>query len=361
MQRFSSFAVGVALGVQGLVVLHVQSSYAQETAAVAQSLFEQGRDLFRAGHADQACPKLQESHRLEPATGTLLALAMCHEAQGKLASAWAEYSEVAIRAARQGQASRESHARAKVAELKPRLSSLEVGIPAVVATYPGLEVLRNGVALGEAAWNTPVPVDGGTYELEVRAPQRETWRQRASVGTERDTVVVAVPELAAKTPPTIAATAAVAVSTAPESGNVGSQRAASTELPRESPTESTAELSVAESGNPALARTGLILGGAGVAAWLVGGGFFYAAYEQKTKYQAPCEGETCAETADEHYEKARYYGNWATGLGIGGGALVVSGALLYWLHADTDPSADAARLHVDVGPGRAVIGVTGAF
>src|ERR1051325_10993105 len=94
------------------VALTSRPSLAQSADAVtAEALFQQGRDLLRSGQAALACPKLAESYRLDPATGTLMALAMCHEAENKLASAWAEFSDTASRAKIDGRADREEAAR----------------------------------------------------------------------------------------------------------------------------------------------------------------------------------------------------------------------------------------------------------
>src|SRR5262245_62252923 len=94
--------------------------------ATAEALFREGTALLDEKRYAEACPKLAESHRLDPATGTLLALAFCHEGEGRLASAWAEFAEVAGRARAEGRTDREHVAREHAANLKPRLARLSV-------------------------------------------------------------------------------------------------------------------------------------------------------------------------------------------------------------------------------------------
>jgi hypothetical protein len=62
-------------------------------AAMAESLFREGKRLSAEHKYSEACPKFEESFKIDHGLGTLLNLASCHESGGQPASAWAEFSE----------------------------------------------------------------------------------------------------------------------------------------------------------------------------------------------------------------------------------------------------------------------------
>lgn len=169
---------------------------AGDPVAMAEALFQEGKQLLERGEAHAACPKLAESLRLDRATGTLLALAMCHEVEGRLASAWAEYLEVIARAKTDGRPDREEAARQWAHKLEARLSTLSVAVPAAVAEIPGLRVQRDGVPLEAPAWSTAVPVDPGPHVVVATAPGRETWTTTVVVAGAAEHQTVTVPLLA---------------------------------------------------------------------------------------------------------------------------------------------------------------------
>src|SRR5579884_4181154 len=74
---------------------------AQRDPIAAEALFERGKALVEQGRTAEACAAFAESQRLDPAGGTLLRLALCREAEGKLASAWLGYLEV-VRVSQEG-------------------------------------------------------------------------------------------------------------------------------------------------------------------------------------------------------------------------------------------------------------------
>jgi hypothetical protein len=171
----------------------VRPAFAQGSdPATARALFAEGRKLMAEKKYEDACPKFEESLRLDHGMGTQFNLAFCWEQQGRTASAWATFLDVAAAARAAGQSEREAAARDRASALEPKLSRLTIKVPAPVE---GLEITRDDVAVGRAAWGSAVPVDPGTHTLEASAPGKKPWQQQVSVaGGSR--VSVDVPQLA---------------------------------------------------------------------------------------------------------------------------------------------------------------------
>jgi hypothetical protein len=180
----------------GLFAARVAAQTAESDirSSAAQALFEEGRALLQAERWDEACPKLAESQRIEPAAGTLLNLAFCYERAGKPATAWLRYNDALVLAVRNGQRERQEIARARIDALEPKLSTLVL----VATEHPeGLWIALDGVRLGAEALDTAVPVDPGTHELKVGAPGKRTATVAVSVEGEATRVEVSLPALEA--------------------------------------------------------------------------------------------------------------------------------------------------------------------
>ena len=208
-----------ARGITGLVLVMVAlhpatTAWAQGSSAesaLAEALYRQGRQLMGDGKYGEACPKFAESYRLDPATGTLLNLATCHEGQQKLATAWLEYTEAASLARRDQREDRVRFAQERLAALEPKLARLTVDVP-VAADIPALEVRVDGALVRAAARGVPTPVDPGLHQVEARAPGRKPWSQRVGVSLGTANIVVTVPVLETEPAATIApSNAALAV------------------------------------------------------------------------------------------------------------------------------------------------------
>lgn len=163
--------------------------------AAAQVLFEQGRDLVKKGQFKEACPKFQESLKLDRGIGTMLWLADCQENAGQTASAWASFKEAAAAAALSGD-NREKVARDRASALAPKLSRLTINVPSPTAV--DLEVKRDGVVVGAAEWTVAVPVDPGPHTVEARAAGKVPWSKTVAVAGSAQTVVVDIPPLVAE-------------------------------------------------------------------------------------------------------------------------------------------------------------------
>lgn len=165
-----------------------------DNAAIADALFVAARGLMDAERYPEACAKFAESYRLDAASGTLLNLAVCHEHEGKLASAWGEFREALHEAEAAQRADRAQLARQHADALGPELPFLALQVPSAVRV-PGLEIVRNGVPMLEAAWTEELPVDPGPVRIEVRAPGYQTQTRELSIAP-RQHLTVEVPALA---------------------------------------------------------------------------------------------------------------------------------------------------------------------
>jgi hypothetical protein len=167
---------------------------AQSVTTQAQSLFDQGRDLAKAGNFPEACAAFESSQQLDPAVTTLLNLADCRAKNEQLASAWGDFVE-ANRMARAAGNDKLARVAAKHAEkLRPRLSQLTVAV-ATNRKLPGLQLLRGTEPLNPVTWNHALPIDAGTYTFTAKAPGRKSWTKTVTVKAEADVQTVEIPLL----------------------------------------------------------------------------------------------------------------------------------------------------------------------
>jgi hypothetical protein len=246
--------------------------------ALAETLFQEAKGLMTSGDYASACPKLAESYRLDPGTGTLTALAMCHEQLGKNATAWAEFIELVSEAQRTGRADREKFARQHAATLEPGLSRLTITVAPETAALANLEVRRDKVVVGSAAWGVASPVDPGDHVIEATAPGKQPWSSHVNVGVSGDSEAVAVPKLED-------ATETSSEATPPMIGSTAEPKEAVEEPPPP-----------VRSGNGQRAA-GIVVGVAGLVSLGVGSGFGLEAVSKSNDAKQQCPMSMCPATA----------------------------------------------------------------
>lgn len=174
--------------------------------ARAEGLFQSGRELMREGRFAEACPKLEESQRLDPAPGTRLNLADCWESAGRTASAQREFLQVAQSAATMGEKERAAIANNRAKQLETKLTKLTVLVPAA-ARLPGLQLFRNATLVPEAEWGEARAVDPGAFVIEARAPGRRTFKSAFTLQNDAATHTLTIPTLVAEGGTTAGSTA----------------------------------------------------------------------------------------------------------------------------------------------------------
>jgi len=267
---------------------------------LAEALFRQGRELMGAGNYAEACPKFAESHRLDPGGGTLLNLAVCHEGEGKLATAWGEFQEALALAQADGRKDRTSLAEQRIAVIEPQLARLTVTPPADAPE--NLVVSVNGTPLGAAAWGAPMPVDAGPVRIEVSAPGRQEFVKSLDI-RDGQSLVVEVPEL----------------SEAP-GGAAGS-----------GPSDSGVT-----SGSEPNHAAAYVVGGLGLAAIGVGSYFGVKALHDRNEANDLGCDDTCPNEPAHQAEESAVFNGWLATAGIGAGLAAVGVAVYLYVDAEAE-------------------------
>ncbi|MCS6901323.1 MAG: hypothetical protein RMJ98_16825 [Myxococcales bacterium] len=257
--------------------------------AEAEALFQEAKKLMSQKRFAEACQKFEASQRLDPAGGTLLNLALCHEAEGKLATAWVEFGDALAQAKQDKKNDRVKIAREHLEKLEPRLPRLVIRLTG--AAPPGLVVERDGVQMSSASFGTPIPVDPGERRVRATAPGFQPLEERISLG-EGETKTLTLPSLSPKSRPEVPVASS----------------SSSTPLPPPPPSH-----------RKTLAYA---VGGVGAASLVVGAFFGFRTLSKKNESDRECPSATTCSArgiqANEQAYMAATVANIGVGLGVVG-------------------------------------------
>lgn len=146
-----------------------------ETGSEAARLFEAGLAARDAGRDAEACELFAQARAKDPrAIGAVIGLGLCNEKLGKIATAYALYTEALEFATSANFARQREAMQAKVAELAPQVPILEVALAAPLPSGK-LVVDDRVVQPGE------VPVDPGPHVVVYTAPGRIPFERELSI------------------------------------------------------------------------------------------------------------------------------------------------------------------------------------
>jgi hypothetical protein len=172
-----------------LVLLSSPALGQKRNRTAADALFREGREASDKGDYARACPKFAESLALDPASGTLLNLAVCEEHLGKLVTSRQHIAQLIPQLPANDD--RLSFAKDFLSKLDARIARLSLilgpGAPAGTEVKDGHE----GPAL---PFGTEIPLDPGEHTLSINTPGRPPTELRVKLGEgQRDTRTIAPP------------------------------------------------------------------------------------------------------------------------------------------------------------------------
>jgi hypothetical protein len=287
-------------------VLGTSTAHGQPEVAAAAELFQRGLADMMAGRYDVGCPALADSYRLDPRPGTLFTLAECQNKAGKVASAVKGYQDflklvaALSPALQEKQKARQVVANEQLAALEPRVPQLTLVLPPDAPA--GTVVKRDGLVVEAASLDVAVRLDPGEHVISAQPPGKAAYETRLQLApSEQKRVVVELGPPSAPPP----------VPTTPE------------------PSEPADDGSV-------LRMAGLVTGGVGAAALLVGAITGGLAMSENGTAEENCTGTVCNQEGLDAIDRTRPLGNASTACFVIGGVGVAAGVLMYLLAPSPD-------------------------
>lgn len=284
------------------LVLVTASVAAAQPKPEGTRLFEEGRELAKAGRYAEACEAFGKSLAIDRAPGTALNYGDCLEHLGQLRRAWQLYDEAARTFEQQADA-RGTFARERADAVIPGLGTLIVKL--AEPELAGLVVMLGSESVPPQA-EIVERFEPQTIEVTARAPGHAPFASSARISA-RTQVIVEIPVLASTAAP----------------------------LPTPVVKRPLPELRAETQRNPSRVRLVIGLGVAGGAA-LIGSGLL--ALSARSTYHRALDDMDCIHAAGklvcnqhgvDQVNSAATRANVATALVIGGGALAAAALVLF--------------------------------
>lgn len=179
------------------------SAPARAQKADADAEFKRGKALMAQQKYAEACAAFDKSQELDPKVSVVMNQANCREKNGQLATARKLFEAAAAQTDRASDAAGvQLHGVAldRAAKLGDRVSTLTLDVPAA-SRVAGLVIKRGTDVVDPVSWGSAVMVDGGTYTIDVSAPDHVAWSTTVTVAGEKDHKTVSVPALQAVAKP----------------------------------------------------------------------------------------------------------------------------------------------------------------
>ena len=300
------------LGLALALLLGADPVLAQQES-VAESLFREARESVKRGDPEQACPKFEESYRLDPSIGTLLNLGLCEQQRGRIATAWTKLRQFAD-VAPDGDP-RLALARQKIAELEQELPKIRI----LVSQEGRLGTVRlDGVELRSASLGIHLPVDPGEHVILTTWRTGESQETRIRLGaSELLDVPISAPEIAVPVKP--------AAHPRVEQPNPSKSR-------RVAPSTSSVRQVVARQAN-AERTVAYAVGAVGAAAVLTSGLFGLLALREKGIVGQHCPDHSCRDQTGLDAVRAGSHDEKLANVAFAAGVLAIGAGVTLWWHS----------------------------